>query len=147
MSKPESTYNNDMSVDYDKSGFCALCHVAIAVFDGFSVDQTPNLLRWLGIATKTRVILDDGSKMDISMCIKCDENLLPKDCGPLMESVIRGWHWEVLNKLTKWTQEQKDAYMARYSKRYIMNRDHQPWSADDLKEMKKPRPSRMDVRK
>jgi hypothetical protein len=136
-----------MGVEYDKAGFCARCHTVMAEFDGFGVDQTPNITRWLGIATKVRVVLDDGSKMDISMCQPCVQTLEPKDCGPLMESVIRGWHWEVLNKMPKWTPEQKEAYMEQYRKRYITNRDDLPWNAESAKKLKKPRVAYMDVRK
>jgi hypothetical protein len=139
--------SNPYGVDYDKPGFCCLCHVQIAEFDGFKPDMIPNVKRFLPIACDEVVELDDGSKMTVKICTTCQANLSPADMQPLMESVQRGWQWEVENVSDDWSEEKKSAHMSKYRKRYITGSKSRSWNEDEKAKIKKPRKASQELRK
>lgn len=136
---------NDFGISYDKAGFCAHCHDQIADLNGFYTNGTPRITQWHGKKDLMTVKLDDGSSLDISICRACKDAIKPEDMQELMESIIRGWHWEILN-VVKWEQAKKDAYIKEYRQRYIINRNDKPWPKEAVADLPKPRADMMDVR-
>ncbi len=139
-------YNNEYNVDYDKPGFCALCHIIIADFDGFNPNMTPRIIRFHGTARQSYFKLSDGSRMAVMMCEGCLSGFAPEDVGPLMESVIRGWHWEVETLMGFWTDEKKKSHMRVYRKKEIVDRLPNGFSSKEITKVKKPRKNRLNVK-
>lgn len=132
---------NKWAIDYDKPGFCVLCHSQIADFDGFNKEGNPANPKIRAIYRESSFLLDDRSTMRTSMCKDCYETFIPKDSGKIMESVINGWQWEIQHGLGKWlksSQEQRHMYMKRYMSRYIVTRMDITWNDEQDKEAVKP---------
>ncbi len=139
-----ATPPNDMGVDYDKPGFCALCHVQIADFNGSDIQGNPIVTRLRTNYTDIVVRLDDASAMKVTLCTNCRGGIKPEDMQELMESVIRGWAWEVKHRL-KWDEPKRKDHMDRYEKRHVVTAENMRWNKDDIKKIKKPRKSKMEV--
>lgn len=137
---------NGYKVDYDASGFCALCHVEVIEFEGSRnglpmpaplIDKKDG--RVIGVKTLSNFrsavfLLNDGSSMQVTMCDDCSLNMKPSDTGVLMESIINGWAiqtYSFLHYKEQWTKEKRDAYMERYSKKTIEGRLDRPWGLTD----------------
>lgn len=69
----------------DQPGFCALCHIPIAVFDG------PKLVGILPNFATIYPTLDNGSKLVVTTCRTCKDNFKCSDIPYLLESVYKGW--------------------------------------------------------
>lgn len=100
----------------DRYGYCVKCHKCLLV--NRVVDMKMEVM-FTADHTETEFLLDDGSKMRVCLCQTCKDNLTDKDIPAIMESVIDGWKEEA-NQLTNWSQEKKDKYIERYSKRKII---------------------------
>ena len=74
--------------------------------------------RFIADHDETEYLLDDGSKMRVAVCKPCKAKLTDKDQDSIMASVVEGWRNEMRD--VKWTQEKKDDYMKRYSKKKII---------------------------
>ena len=102
-------------VNWDKYGHCCLCHknmIIEQVIDGkVQIRFTPD-------KDETQYLLNDGSKMRVSICKSCKKGLTDKDFTGIMASVMRGWEEEV--KTLKWTKKKKRDYLNRYSKLKIV---------------------------
>ena len=119
----------------DRYGFCVKCHKSLLV--NRAVDMKIEMM-FTADHTETEFLLDDSSKMRVCLCQKCKDNLTDSDIPAIMESVIEGWKEET-NKLTTWSQEKKDAYMDRYSRRKIICKSEgmeKPHLDNKLKEFK-----------
>lgn len=123
--------------EYDKPGYCVLCHTQIAEFEGAN-----RIVRLLGNARNMQVRLDDGSKMNVTICEKCKESMMPEDTVKLMDSVIKGWSFEcdtlITNKVVRidgrvWDEQVKKEHMDEYSKRYVVERtDETKWTRENI---------------
>lgn len=122
--------SNAYGIDYDKPGFCALCHCELAKFNGSRPDGTMVIVELLPIFCTVPVTLDDGSTMLVSMCTTCRSTFTPDKAGQVMESVINGWVWET-DHLLNWTPDKKAQHVKEYSQRFITKRLDAPW-ADDV---------------
>lgn len=124
--------------EYDKPGYCAICHNPIAEFDGAN-----NIVRLLGNFRSMQVRLDDNSKMNVSVCEVCKDEFRPQDTPKLMDSVVKGWSFEcdtlVENGVVridgrKWDADVKKEHMDKYEARYIVERMDEKWSQDTIVE-------------
>jgi hypothetical protein len=123
--------------EYDKPGYCALCHNPIAEFDGAN-----HITRLLGNARSIQVRLDDTSLMNCTICEKCLESMSPSDTPTLMDSVIKGWSYECDTLIKRgavridgrrWDKELKKEHLDKYDKRYIVERtDSTRWSRETI---------------
>lgn len=124
---------NRFKVDFDCAGFCALCHAEIAEFEG-SAGRIPVATKMLSEYRKAYFMLNDGSRVQVSLCVKCDENVKPEDTRRLMESIINGMAVEtysLVNFHESWPIEKRDSYMATYSAKTIEGRADRPWQLED----------------
>lgn len=129
---------NDEKVDYDKPGYCALCHAQVADFEGTLPNGCPQVIRLRPNFDQVRVLLDDNSQMDVTLCKTCKESFSAEHAGPLMESVINGWAWECTYVLHDWDEGRQDAHLAKYGQREIISRSDKPWSLEQM--IKRTRP-------
>jgi len=112
--------------EYDKPGYCAKCHKAIAEFNG---DQ--KIVRLLGDADWAEFRLDDNSLMRVTLCRECKTNLQPEDTPSIMESVYKGWKFEIEHYL-KWDDEKKRKHLDRYAQRLIVGREDKHWTRETI---------------
>jgi len=109
-------------VDYDKYGHCVDCHKVLRILkvvtgdDGKPVEQH----MWLPDKNNVEFILDDNSKMDVTICTECKDKLTTKDYKKIMKAVQKGWDREMDDN--KWTTEQKKAYKDVYDKKSIKDK-------------------------
>lgn len=106
--------------EFDRPGFCALCHTSIACWEGNQVT------RLLPIAALAEFELNDGSRMRVMMCSTCVANMTPDEIPSLMESVYKGWIYEI-DTILKWDKEKKDQYEEKYGKLHIVGRNDIKW--------------------
>jgi hypothetical protein len=116
----------------DVFGHCIICGknmLTDRVVEGETVQMfTPD-------KDNAQYLLDDGSKMNVSMCRPCKDELDGTEIEDVMKKVIRGWQHE-LETYSKWPQERKDNYMEVYGKKKIVVRsDDKP--DDVLEKIKK----------
>lgn len=111
--------------EYDKPGYCAYCHKAIAEFDGAN-----NIVRLLGDAAEAWFTLDDLSRMRVMLCQSCKDGLKPSDTPKLMESVYKGWVFECDTLVEKkaWSEEKRNNHLGKYGDRHIVARNDVPWN-------------------
>ena len=110
-----------MSIDsIDRFGFCVVCHANLItkrVVDGKVIEM------FLPIHGHTEFLLNNGSKMVVCMCKPCQEKTDLRDPvvqSNIMEAVQKGWELETKilvadEKLSEWTQEYADNYLAKMS--------------------------------
>lgn len=138
MAKPNK---NKWAIDYDRMGFCAICHDTVMIFEGFNDEGMPHSgvdghgkPRPVMFKPNHRVaqfLIQDDSLMPVTMCKICFESFGPKDCGKILESVLNGFQWEIQHGLRKWgasSQDQRHAYMKRYIDTFIVTRMDIIWS-------------------
>jgi hypothetical protein len=116
--------------EYDKPGYCAKCHEAIAEFDGAN-----NIVRINGNAAEAWFTLDDKSKMRVMLCIHCKQNLKPEDTIHIMDSVYKGWVFECETLVERgiWDKVHRDNYLDLYSERHIVARkDDVAWKKSQI---------------
>lgn len=109
--------------EYDRPGYCARCHECIAEFNG------KDIVSLLGCATTVDFILDDNSSMKVSVCEDCKNKMTIEDIPSIMQSIYKGWIWEIENIL-KWDTERAESYKEKYSQRYIVSRKDVLWSKE-----------------
>jgi hypothetical protein len=103
----------------DKFGHCINCGKNLIVervmktFTGMELKKV-----FLPDYDQIQVVLDDGSKMRITMCKPCKGKLEEKDYPKIMKSVIAGWQKEVDN-IPHWSKEKKENHMKVYKKKKI----------------------------
>jgi hypothetical protein len=141
--KSRTKENNQFKIGYSYPGLCSFCFDEVAEFDG-SKNGVPVITQFKPNHDIVILTLDDGSMMGINLCTDCAENLATKDFGELMESEINGWQAEV--DRTDWKDAQKRKYMKEYSKRHAVGRIDKPLSLDEIKQIKKPRKSKLKVK-
>lgn len=113
--------------EFDKAGYCCKCHVAIAEFDG---DQ--KIVRLLGSYRLVDFLLDDKSVMRVALCEECKAGLQPEHTTEIMESVYKGWVFEMEHYL-KWPEERRKAYTKSYGKKFIVGReDGVRWTKESI---------------
>ena len=125
--------------EFDKPGYCALCHECIAEFNGANV-----IVRLLGSSRTIQVRLDDKSLMNVNVCEKCKDSMTPEETEPLMESVIKGWSYECDTLIERgavridgriWDESLKTDHMDKYGTRYIVERtDDTKWNQETIVE-------------
>lgn len=116
---------NQFGITHDWPGLCALCYTEVAEFNGSTPNGVPIISKWKGNKGDMQVELSDGSKMRVSVCIKCIDNFKPEDEDKLMQSVIAGWRKEcdILvadESKPEWDEEKKKNYLERYEKLNIV---------------------------
>lgn len=112
--------------EYDKAGYCANCHEPIAEFDG-----SQNVTKLFGTARMAYFDLNDGSQMGVMLCEKCDQSLEPKDAPAIMESVYKGWCFEIEHYLKdKWDAKRKADYKKAAEEKFVVGRKIQVWSQE-----------------
>lgn len=142
MSKGEYTgveVPNEQRVDYDKAGYCSLCHIPVAEFNGSLPNGSVRIEKLLGNFDQITLLLDDNSLMDVVMCKPCKEKFKPEEAQELMESIINGWTWEAYHLLNGWGDEKTEKHLLRYSKREILTRADRPWGIEQVAKIKPPR--------
>ena len=109
----------------DKYGHCAICHnnlMVERVSDGKVINMfTPD-------KDETEFLLDDGSRMRISICRPCKLTIDFNDkkvIDNIMEAVINGWQLEVDTlvadeKRPEWTPERAKNHMKVYKEKNIL---------------------------
>ena len=127
---------NKWAIDYDKPGFCALCHEQIADFDGFNIQGNLINAKLRADARQVIVLLDDRSNASIAMCLRCFKSFNPSDCAKIWESCINGMQWEAEHGFTD--KNQRQVYMKRYISKYITTRMDLVWSDEMDKEITRP---------
>jgi len=144
--KTRSKENNQFKIDYAFPGLCSLCHDEVAEFNGSHPNGRPIITKLKNNYATTRVVLDDGSGMTITLCKNCKKDLSPDDMQELMESEINGWQDEVTKATATWTEEKKKSYMKKYSKKYIVDRVDKPFSLKEITKVKKPRKAKLKIK-
>lgn len=124
--------SNPYGITWDAPGFCALCHVAVAEFNGS--DQFSNLLITKLLPTFRLVgfTLNTGSVLKVALCESCEQTITPAQSGPLMESVLNGWAQELERKAPHWTEEKKVAHMTTQAQTSITGREGHVWETAQL---------------
>lgn len=121
--------------DFDRPGFCALCHVEIAEFNGSDARGNLIISKLKGNADSIEVVLSDQSKMRVAVCLPCKDTFQPEDSKRLMQSVINGWAHEVSQ--LDWSEDRKISHMDKYSKLEITDRSDLKWNEGELKRLNK----------
>lgn len=142
--KNRTKENNQFDIDHAWPGICSLCFEEIAEFNGSNEYGKPKISKLKGKYKEKKVILNDGSRMSISLCRDCFENLKPKDICEIMESEINGWAKEINTCLKdKWTKERRDSVLKKYSDKYIIDLESATFGLKAQLEIKKPRKSKL----
>ena len=74
--KPLVRHPLSLKVNYDLYGHCVLCHDYLLFEEVINGKVT---LRFSPRKTETEFLLDDGSRMRVSMCIECKNKLKKSD--------------------------------------------------------------------
>lgn len=103
----------------DTYGHCTRCHKDLIT------DRVINgeVKKWfLPEYGQIELLLSDGSKMRVVMCLPCQEKYkdTPKEHDEVMECVMAGWEKEI--EQLKWNKKKKDEYLDKYSKLKIKER-------------------------
>ena len=141
-----SKNNNQFKVDYAFPGLCSLCFTEIAEFEGSNSLGRPIITKLKGNFREITVLLDDNSKMKVSLCEDCFENIKPEDMGELMENEINGWQKEV-DANPKFEAQKKLDYMDKYSERKITTRVDIPYGLGEVARVSNPRSEKLKVKK
>lgn len=99
----------------DQFGHCVKCGINLIIerVIGHEVKKVPTALY-----DSEEFVLNDTSRMKVTICTICKHKLVPKDYKTIMKSVIAGWKKEV-NTLDHWPKDKKDKYMKEYRKKKI----------------------------
>ena len=104
-----------MSIDYDKYGYCVLCHRNLR-YEQVINDKV--MMRFDTDYDETEYLLDDGSKMRVAICKPCKANLTEENNAEVMTSVKSGWEEEV--KVLPWSDAKKKDYLDTYKQKEIV---------------------------
>lgn len=137
MSIKDNEPNNPYGISYDKAGFCVLCHIQIAEFNGSNANGTFVITKLRPNVRAMKLEMSNGSTLSIVICKECEENLDVKDIPAIMESVIEGWEWEIDNLMPHWSKTKKQEHIDSTKKLHITNRKDKPWSKEETKKIKK----------
>lgn len=104
------------AIDYDLFGHCSCCH------NNMLIEQVVGgkvIKRFTADYAEVEYLLNDGSKMRVSVCKPCQEKGIHLDLNRVMTSVVKGWQHEVDEKVKDekrpdWNQERADAHMEWY---------------------------------
>ncbi len=116
--------------EYDRAGFCVLCHQQIALFDTVDLatgGKAMTVVKWLGVAREEFFVLNDGSQMKVMMCVDCQEKMTPKDIPTIMLSVYKGWKFEI-EETGRWPEFKKKDYLEKYGLKFITKRPSKSWN-------------------
>lgn len=141
-----SKENNQFKIDYAFPGLCSHCHSEIAEFYGSLPNGRAIISRLTPNFRMAEVLLDDGSRMTVSLCEDCFEGLNPDHMKYLMESEIKGWQKEVDECLATLEEDKKKSYMTDRAKRVIVQRMDKPLTEKQVKKIKPPDISKLDIR-
>ena len=114
-------------ITYDKFGHCVFCHKCMIIEE---IIDGKMQTRFIPEYNEEQVLLDDGSKMRVAMCINCKNNYTEKDYNKIMQSVADGWEKEL--EVSKWTDEKKQNYRDKYYKLQLVTTTYKK-SDDELK--------------
>jgi uncharacterized membrane protein (UPF0127 family) len=73
-----------------------------------------------GEKDEVEFIMSDGSKMKVTLCRPCKDNLDDKHYKAIMKAVLEGWKEEI--KELKWENGKKAKYLKQYGKLQIVRR-------------------------
>ena len=104
-----------MSIDYDKYGYCVLCHRNLR-YEQVINDKV--MMRFSTDYEETEYLLNDGSKMRVAICKPCKEKLTEEHHTQVMDCVKAGWVEEV--KTLPWSDKKKQDYIDIYSQKEIV---------------------------
>jgi len=127
---------NQFGITHDWPGLCALCHTEVAEFNGSHPNGIPIIARWKANKGEVLVVLDNGSKMRVTVCSKCESTFKPEQAGKLMESVRGGWQKECEmlvadDSKPEWDEAKKSSHMKEYSKLAVVDRIDSIWSEEE----------------
>jgi hypothetical protein len=105
------------TLEHDKLGFCAFCHVDIAEYP--EVNGVKHL-KWKPTRRECLFKLSNESVLHVSLCAECDENLDRRQFMGLMDSIVAGWEEEL--KVSKMSDEQKTEYRTSHYRLNIVER-------------------------
>lgn len=116
--------------EYDRPGFCCLCHCPIAEFDGERISRILSIIRPLYIR------LNDGSMMQVTLCASCKDSMTEEDIPKIMDSVYKGWTVECDKMVVagSWTKEKRDSHLDIYGLKYIIECDEKGMSQEKLEQ-------------
>lgn len=140
-----SKENNQFKVDYAFPGVCSLCFTEIAEFEGSNDLGRPIITKLKGSFREIMVLLDDNSKMKVSLCETCADSIKPEDMGELMENEINGWQKEV-DANPKFDAQKKLDYMDKYSERKVTTRVDIPYGLGEVARVSNPNPNNLKVK-
>ncbi len=112
-----------MMIDYDSYGHCCSCHknMLIEQVVGGNV-----IKRFTADYDEVQYLLNDGSKMRVTICKQCKELDKHSDTSNIMECIIKGWQKEVDDLVAdenkpNWTQEKANEHMEWYGNLEIVS--------------------------
>lgn len=131
---------NQFGITHDWPGLCAICHIEVAEFNGSYTNGVPIITKWKANKGEVLVVLDNGSKMRVTVCSSCESTFKPEDCDKLMESVVGGWNkeCEILvadESKPEWDEKRRENYMKNYSELKVIDRIDTIWSEEDKKQI------------
>jgi len=115
--------------EYDRAGFCVLCHQQIALFNYVDLEtggKALTIVRWMGVARDVEFTMNDKSTLVVKMCVECRDSMEPKHVSDVMLSVYKGWKFEI-EEQGKWPDFKKRSYLTNYGDKYIMGYKDKSW--------------------
>ena len=123
--------------EYDRAGFCVLCHQQIALFDYIENKdlggKVLSIVRWMGVARDVKFELNDKSTLVVKMCLDCKDNMEPKHVLDIMKSVYKGWKFEI-EEQGKWPEFKKNNYLNKYGNKFIKGYKEKNWNKKEIQE-------------
>lgn len=103
-------------IDYDLFGHCCNCH------KNMLIEQVVGgrvIKRFTPDFSEVEYLLNDASKMRVTICVQCQELGAHEDTQTIMDTVIKGWQHMVDgfvkdDSKPQWTQEFAEAHMEWY---------------------------------
>lgn len=109
-------------MDFDRHGHCCACHKNMLIEEviGGKIQR-----RWTADYDEAEYLLNDNSKMRVTICRQCKALGKHLDTADIMDAVIRGWKAEtdilVLDEnKPMWDEKKQIEYMDVYSKKEIV---------------------------
>ena len=101
----------------DKFGHCVICHKNLLITQ---VIEDRVQTRFTADKNEEIYLMNDGSKMRVSICTPCKDKLNGTEFSSVMESVFNGWKLE-LEDYDHWDKEKKESYLKKYSELEIIS--------------------------
>lgn len=105
-----------IDVDYDKYGYCVVCHKDLRTT---KMTSDGPVEMFTSDHSETELLLNDGSHMRVTICKKCKSQLNEETYQDLMRSVYKGWYMET-QYLKKWDNKKKEDYLFKYLNKDIV---------------------------